>query len=81
MIQLLRNKQLILVKIDYFMPDYKHIINEFIWQTEDLVPDIPNVHKFLRYWQHNVEATINRVFIQHSHQSNWKAVDIVKDYN
>ena len=43
------------------MPDYQNLLNEFYWQCEDIVPDIPKVHKFLNYWKDNIEAIIKEV--------------------
>lgn len=45
------------------MPSYTSILNEFYWQTEDLVPEIPRVHKFLTYWHEHINAVIKEVQI------------------
>ena len=60
---ILKRKELVIVNVMYYMPDYVHIIQEFIWETEDYVPDIPRVHMFLNYWKDNIEATIKEVVI------------------
>lgn len=72
MITLLK-PQLITVKIDYYIPDYKYLINEFIWQTEDQWPEIPRIHRFLLFWKDNIDATINKVFVTKS-VNNWRNV-------
>ncbi len=58
---IIRKKSLVTVDILYWMPDYENILQQFIWQTKDVVPDIPRVHKFLNYWNDNIEAVISEV--------------------
>jgi uncharacterized protein Usg len=66
MILLFKRKELVLVGITYYIPDYTNILNEFYWQTEDFVPDIPRVHRFLEHWHKNINATIKEVQIRTS---------------
>jgi len=63
---LIPRHEIVLVKIIYFMPDYRHLLNEFFYQLEDLVPDIPRVHHFLNHWKNNIEAPIREVLIGYS---------------
>jgi uncharacterized protein Usg len=63
MVVILRPKTLVLMNVRYYMPDYHNILQEFLWQTEDIVPDIPRVHKFLLYWKENIPATIKEVIV------------------
>ena len=58
---IIRKKSLVTVDILYLMPDYENILQQFIWQTKDVVPDIPRVHKFLNYWNDNIDAVISEV--------------------
>jgi len=60
---LLRRKELILVGVIYYRPDYAHLLNEFYLQMEDDVPDMPRVHRFLLFWKNNIEATIKEVIV------------------
>lgn len=59
---LLRRQSLVTVDIFYFMPQSK-LIQEFLWQVDDYVPDIPRVHKFLLFWKDNIDAIIRDVLI------------------
>jgi uncharacterized protein Usg len=63
MILTFKQKRLVLVGVRYYIPDYTNILNEFYWQTEDFIPDIPRVHQFLDYWKNNIEATIKEVIV------------------
>ena len=58
---IIRRKSLVTVDILYWMPDYDNILQEFVWQTKDVVPEIPRVHKFLDYWQKNIDAVISEI--------------------
>ena len=58
-----RSKQLVTVDIFYFMPGYQNLIQEFVWQTEDIVPEMYRTHKFLDYWHHNIDAIVQEVMI------------------
>ncbi len=51
------------------MPDYRHILQTFFWQTEDITPDIPRIHKFLNYWENNIEAKIKKVLIDYDRKN------------
>jgi len=48
------------------MPDYTDIVQQFIWQTKDITPELPRVHKFLNYWHHNIDAVIKDVQVAYS---------------
>lgn len=47
----------------YFLPDYSNIIQEFYWQTDDTIPELYRIHKFLNHWHNNIEADIHQVKI------------------
>lgn len=53
-----RNKVLVSLRVYYYMPDYRDLIQEFMWQTMDIKPKYPRVNKFLNYWKENIEAVI-----------------------
>jgi uncharacterized protein Usg len=55
--------QLVTVNVLYYMPDHSHLLNEFLWQTLDLRPRYPRVHKFLDYWRREIDAVIKEVVI------------------
>ena len=60
---ILRRKSIVTVDILYWMPDYTNVLQEFVWQTSDIAPEYPRVHRFLNYWQENIEAVISEVRI------------------
>ena len=58
---ILLRKSIVTVDILYWMPDYTNVLQEFVWQTSDIVPGYPRVHRFLIYWKENIEAVISKV--------------------
>ena len=56
------------VQVIYHIPDYIHILNEFAWQTEDEIPNYPRIHRFLDYWDKNIDGPIKEVYI-HDHDA------------
>ena len=54
---------IVTVNVFYWMPDYQYILQQFIWQTDDVRPEYPRVHKFLNYWHDNIEAVIEEIEI------------------
>lgn len=81
MIILIPKKELVLVGIIYYMPDYKNLVNEFYCQFDDVVPDIPRVHKFLNYWIKNIDAIIKEVKISSAISGNYIKADFHKVLN
>jgi uncharacterized protein Usg len=63
----LQGYSLTTVNIIYYMPDHSHLINEFLWQTMDIIPRYPRIHKFLNYWHKEINAVIKEVQISSNH--------------
>ena len=63
------------VQVIYFIPDHLHILNEFMWQTEDELPEYPRIKRFLDYWDKNIDGPIKEVYIYDNKYSNVRVVD------
>ena len=63
---------IVTLNILYWMPDYEHILQQFIWQTSDVRPEYPRVHRFLNYWHDNIEAVISEVNIADNYETSYK---------
>ena len=50
----LRGWSLTTAEIMYRMPDYRSILQTYIWQDYDLAPKFPKLIKFLDFWSHNL---------------------------
>lgn len=60
---LLPKKSIITIDVFYYFPEYPLLIQEFVWQTEDRVPEIPRTRKFLKYWETNIDGLIKEVIL------------------
>lgn len=49
----------------YRMPDYRHVLNSFVWQDYDLAPDYPRLFDFIEYWQGQIEGPLHSVRFVH----------------
>jgi uncharacterized protein Usg len=45
----------------YYMPDHPALLQSFIWQTLDLAPSYPRIHRFLDFWKREIDAVIHSV--------------------
>lgn len=64
-------KSVVTLQVYYYIPDYENIVQEFLWQTQDIVPEIPRVHKFLNFWKDNIDATIKDINVAWNNNSNF----------
>lgn len=68
-------ERITLIKIDYYNPDYRHIVQEFIWQLIDTPPEFPRVILFLEHWHKHIEAVIKEVYLSNSLITNNKFIN------
>lgn len=71
---------LVTVGIVYYLPDYRNILQEFIWQVPDTIPELRRVHKFLNFWKSNIDAVIQKVELgipDRYGEPQWRAIDWV----
>ncbi|MDP6604231.1 MAG: Usg family protein [Rhodospirillales bacterium] len=50
-------------EILYHLPDHPVLLQSFVWQFLDLAPRYPELHKFLEFWDDNIEGRIHSVEI------------------
>lgn len=62
-------------EILYHMPDHPHVLQSFIWQTLDLAPDFPRIHRFLDYWVHNIDGLLHSVNLASSELNKSHRID------
>ena len=63
------------VQVVYYIPDYLILVNEFIWQTRDQLPDYPRIERFLDYWDKNIDGPIKEVYIHDHDEAKIRHVD------
>lgn len=62
-------KQLVTLDILYHRPDHHWLLQHFMWQTLDVVPELPRVAQFLDFWKREIEAAIQSVEVAVQHPS------------
>ena len=53
-------------QIVYRIPDRHQLLQEFIWQQFDLFPDFPELCKFLRFWEAELDGPLHSVTVAHA---------------
>ena len=53
-------------EILYHMPDHPSLLQSFVWQRLDRVPDYPRLQKFLDFWAHNLDGKLHSVKVAHA---------------
>jgi uncharacterized protein Usg len=57
----LRDYRLTTAEILYHMPDHPTLLQTYIWQALDLAPKFPELHKFLQFWEKNLDGRLHSV--------------------
>lgn len=57
----LQGWRLATAEVLYYMPDHPKLLQSFVWQTLDLAPSYPRIHKFLEFWRREIDAVIHSV--------------------
>ncbi|MGB8841860.1 MAG: Usg family protein [Aliidongia sp.] len=48
-------------EILYRLPDFPHLLQSYIWQNLDLAPEFPVLHRFLDFWQRQLDGKVHSV--------------------
>ena len=62
---MLQGYGLTVAELYYRLPDYRNVLNSFIWQDYDLAPDYPKLFSFIEFWQENIEGPLHSVRFSH----------------
>jgi len=57
----LRGWRLATARVLYYIPDHPSLLQSFTWQTLDLAPSYPRIHRFLDFWRREIDAVIHSV--------------------
>jgi uncharacterized protein Usg len=57
----LQGWRLATAEVLYYMPDHPALLQAFVWQTLDLAPRYPRIHRFLDFWRREIDAVIHSV--------------------
>jgi uncharacterized protein Usg len=53
--------RLTLAEILYYLPDYRDVLQSYVWQEYDYMPHYPNLRKFLDFWHQKIDGKIHSV--------------------
>jgi uncharacterized protein Usg len=62
---MLKGYGLTTAEIFYRMPDFRNVLNTFVWQEYDLAPDYPRLFDFIEFWQGQIEGPLHSVRFTH----------------
>lgn len=65
---MLKGYGLTTAEIIYYLPDYTHVLNSYIWQEYDLAPDHPKLFEFMEFWQNEIDGLVHSVRFSHRKQ-------------
>jgi uncharacterized protein Usg len=57
----LNGYRLTTAEIVYRMPDHLDLLQTYVWQSLDLAPSFPELHKFLKFWERELEGPLYAV--------------------
>ena len=57
----LNGYRLTTAEIIYRMPDHLHLLQTYVWQALDLAPDFPELRKFLKFWERELDGPLYSV--------------------
>jgi uncharacterized protein Usg len=57
----LRGWRLTTAEILYHMPDHPDLLQTFVWQELDRLPDFPALKRFLVFWERQLDGRLHSV--------------------
>lgn len=61
--QQLKGYRLTTAEILYHMPDHPGLLQTYVWQNLDRVPEFPELRRFLTYWQRELDGPLHSVTV------------------
>lgn len=62
---MLKGYGLTTAELFYRMPDYRNVLNTFVWQKYDIAPDYPRLFQFIDFWKVQIEGPLHSVRFTH----------------
>ncbi|HEX9791055.1 MAG TPA: Usg family protein [Kiloniellales bacterium] len=76
----LQDYRLTTAEILYHMPQFPDLLQSYLWQSLDRVPDFPKLNSFLERWEGRLEGKLHSVRIGYVgiiHPMDWRFTDCV----
>lgn len=74
----IKKKFLTTAEILYFMPDYQHILQTYLWQEYDTLPDLPKLQKFIGFWEDQLEGPLHSVKVSVGETVEFQATEFLE---
>lgn len=62
----LKDYRLTTAEILYHLPDHPGILQTYVWQDMDIAPEFPVLHKFLDFWDRELDGRLHSVRVASS---------------
>ena len=59
--QMLDDYRLTTAEIPYRLPDHPDLLQSYIWQNLDRIPDLPRLTRFLDFWERELDGPLHSV--------------------
>jgi uncharacterized protein Usg len=59
----LKGYRLTTAEILYHRPDHPALLQSYLWQEYDHLPEFPVLNKFLRFWQRELDGKLHSVWV------------------
>jgi uncharacterized protein Usg len=76
-LSLLDDFRLTTAEILYHLPDHPHLLQAYVWQDYDHIPDYPKLHHFLEFWRTSLDGSLHSVRVTYSDSMHIQEVRIV----
>jgi uncharacterized protein Usg len=63
---MLKGWRLTTAEILYRLPDHPALLQSFVWQELDLLPEFPALRKFLDFWEKKIDGKLYSVKVCHA---------------
>ena len=63
--KMLKGYGLTTAEMFYRLPDFRSVLNTFVWQDYDLAPNYPRLCQFIEYWQARIDGPLHSVRFTH----------------
>ncbi len=62
---MLDDYRLTTAEILYHMPDHPDLVQSYLWQSLDRIPDFPKLNKFLAFWESEIDGKLHSVRVSY----------------
>ncbi len=59
----MRGWRLTTAEILYHLPDHPSLVQSYVWQELDKLPDFPQLRRFLAFWERRLEGKLHSVTV------------------